>query len=614
VRARAQRWIDALGLLRRVRPGLLVTAVLLNVALGLLPLAFIVATGVLLAWVPRAAGHAGDPWAVVGAVLLVAVALFVAQQMLAPFQSGLGETIGRQVDGACIDRLMSCSLTGLPVAELERSEVLDVLTDAAGGFERAMPTPGDAAAAVVALVARYSQLIAAAVVTGVVLGPVLGVVVGLTALIVRFGQRGSLGRIGELFTALAPHRRRVAYLRRSAAGPGFAKEMRVNGLLGWYLDRHDDDTRAHLERLWAGRRRILFRPFLVLAAAGLAGGGVTLVGLSQIAAGGGLTLLQLGVAVQAVLIPLRFGAYFPECDVQTQYGLQGLAAIRRLETLAGTTARGGAAPGPLVRGVRFDGVTFGYPGRDRPVLDGLDLTLAAGRSTAIVGLNGAGKTTLVKLLAALYEPDAGRILLDDQPLSGVDTRAWHRRIAVIFQDFVRYELSAAENIGMAVPGRVGDRAALLAAARRAGALDLITDLPDGLDTVLAPQYEGGVGLSGGQWQRIALARALLAVDAGASLLVLDEPTAALDVRAEAEFFDRFLDVTSGVTSVIIAHRFSSVRRADHIVVLDGGRVAEQGDHEELMALGGRYAGLFALQARQFAAADSGDGSPPAVIR
>lgn len=171
---------------------------------------------------------------------------------------------------------------------------------------------------------------------------------------------------------------------------------------------------------------------------------------------------------------------------------------------------------------------------------------------------------------------------------------------MIFQDFTRYQLTAAENIGLGRPDRMDDREALLAAAGRAGAREVIERLPNGLDTVLCGQYENGSDLSGGQWQRVALSRALLAVDAGASLLILDEPTAQLDVRAEAAFFDRFLEMTEGITSVIVAHRFSSVRRADRIVVLADGAVAESGTHEELMALDGRYAELFRIQAERFA--------------
>ena len=204
------------------------------------------------------------------------------------------------------------------------------------------------------------------------------------------------------------------------------------------------------------------------------------------------------------------------------------------------------------------------------------------------------------MLARLYEPTGGRITVDGAALEELDTRSWQRRLAVIYQDYVRYELDVAANIGLGAPGRLGDAAALTRAIEWAGATEVTAALPDGLATVLSSRYSGGVDLSGGQWQRIALARALFAVQAGASVLVLDEPTAHLDVRAEVAFFDRFLELTRGLTTVVISHRFSTVRRADRIVVLDGGRITEQGSHEGLVAAGGQYAELFGLQARRFA--------------
>ena len=242
---------------------------------------------------------------------------------------------------------------------------------------------------------------------------------------------------------------------------------------------------------------------------------------------------------------------------------------------------------------------FHYPGSERPVLDKLNLVLPAGRCTAIVGLNGAGKTTLVKLLARLYEPTGGRILADSTDIRHFGVDDWRRRIGIIFQDFNRYELTAAENIGFGAVEIGGDRERLRAAARRAGILATLDRLPSGLETPLARQYKGGSELSGGQWQRVAIARALFSLENGASILVLDEPTAALDVRAEAAFFERFLDVTRGATALLISHRFSSVRHADNIVVLAGGKVIEQGSHDELLAANGRYAELFRLQAERF---------------
>jgi ABC-type multidrug transport system fused ATPase/permease subunit len=244
-------------------------------------------------------------------------------------------------------------------------------------------------------------------------------------------------------------------------------------------------------------------------------------------------------------------------------------------------------------------VGFRYPGADYDVLSGLDLSIPTGQSLAIVGTNGAGKTTLVKLLAALYQPTDGRIVVDGTDLRDVQAAAWQQQIAVIFQDFVRYELPARENVGFGSVAHLNDQAALARAATKAGAQAILDTLPDGWNTVLSRQYTAGADLSGGEWQRIALARCHLAIESGARILVLDEPTATLDVRAEAEFFDRFVELTEGLTTILISHRFSTVRAASRIVVLEHGRVIEDGSHRDLLAAGGTYAEMFRLQAGRY---------------
>ena len=207
---------------------------------------------------------------------------------------------------------------------------------------------------------------------------------------------------------------------------------------------------------------------------------------------------------------------------------------------------------------------------------------------------------MVKLVSRLHDPTGGRILVDGVDLRDLDPRAWQRRVAAIFQDFIQYHLTARENVTFGALERAHDEAALEDTARRSGALAVVEALPNGWETRPARQYKGGVELSGGQWQRLALARALFAVSAGAGVLILDEPTANLDVRAEAALYDRFLDITEGLTTLLISHRFSTVRRADCIVVLDDGRVTEEGTHDDLMARGGTYAEMFTLQAQRFA--------------
>ncbi|RKE17800.1 ABC transporter ATP-binding protein [Streptomyces sp. TLI_171] len=599
LRRRVRHRLAAARLLRLLHPGLLAGATLLHLAVGLLPIGFIAATSHLIAALPAARTGGGGPTA----VLLIAAAAFVLQQALAPFQSLAGELVARQVDGARIADLMACALDRLDSADLEEQDVLDLLAEARGGFDRLSPTPGEAAAGTLALLARYAQLVGAAAVVALALGPLPAVLVTVAALVIRAGQRGALSRFGAARATLTGRRRRLAYLRRTATGTGIAKEARMLGLVPWLRTRHSAEARRYLEPLWATRRRLLFRPFLGLASVGLAGGGAALALLARGGADHTLTLLQLSAALQAVLIPMRFGVFFPESDMQTLYGLTAEDALRTLEQRPVPTATAPAQLPPAAGTIRFEDVSFRYRPDGPDVLHHLDLELPAGRSTAVVGLNGAGKTTLVRLLARLREPTAGRITVGGADAADHPVADWHRRIAVIFQDFARYQLTAAENIALGSPGRLDDRAALRAAADRAGVLDVLDALPDGLDTVLSSHYRGGSDLSGGQWQRIALSRAMLALADGASLLVLDEPTAQLDVRAEAAFFDRFLDITRGVTSVIIAHRFSSVRRADHIVVLADGRVAESGTHDRLLALDGEYARLFRAQAERFTGAD-----------
>jgi ATP-binding cassette subfamily B protein len=590
-----------------------VAALVLNLVTGVLPLGFVVGTSEAIG---RVAGAGRGAWGgVLLAAGLAAVALLL-QSVLSPFQAAFTELISRRVDGACARRLMRATLAEAPVGLLEQPGVLDKMGDARRGLVEYSTTPGAAVAGLIALVARYTQLAGAVVITGVVLSPVAALVITAAALVARFGERGAQARYSLLRSRSAAARRKAYYILDTGSSLAAAKEIRVLGTLPWWRERGRQESGSYLRPLWHARRRIRLAPFTVYSVVVLAGTLAVLVMLRDTADRGavhhgavhhgGLSVLGLSLALQAILIVLRFGVYFPEADDQTQDGMRAYESMLEIERAAAQRSPGRLRPGGRpagrapVSGIAFEKVSFPYPGSGRNVLRELDLEFPAGTSTAIVGLNGTGKTTLVKLLSRLYEPTSGRITVDGAALEELDARSWQRRLAVIYQDYVRYELDVAANIGLGAPGHMGDADALERAIEWAGAARVIAALPDGLATVLSSRYSGGVDLSGGQWQRIALARALFAVQAGASVLVLDEPTAQLDVRAEVAFFDRFLELTRGLTTVVISHRFSTVRRADRIAVLDGGQITGQGSHEELIAAGGQYAELFGLQARRFA--------------
>lgn len=583
---------------------------------GLAPLGFLIASSIVIGDVH---GAAAAGWhSTSGHRLLLAVvaasATFVLWQLMAPMQGTVGRLVTRTVDGEMRRRLLSAGVFGAGVAALEDTELSAHLSEASSQLEHNPNTPGMAVAAMFMLAGIYVQVVGAAVVVAVAFSPwaTLGLLAAAWAW--RYGHRSALVRLEAAHDVGGPPRRLAGYFRRLGLDPATGKEARLFALTPWIRDRYGDASRestavvGEVQSWLFGARMVRFA--LVTLAASM----LVLVWAGRSAADGRLSLRDLALAVTVGGLLVQSARSLPEIDEPLHWGIYLYRELEAFE--AGAARHAAAASGsrdpagfPRER-IRFEGVSFRYPGSDRTVLDGLDLEIEAGRSLGIVGLNGAGKTTLVKLLARLYEPDSGRITADGVDLRAFDAARWQRRVAAIFQDFVRYELSAAENIGLGAVERLHEEAAVRRAAGRAGALEALEALPAGLATVLSSRYAGGSDLSGGEWQRVALARALFAVDAGASVLILDEPTASLDIRAERDFYNRFLDLTAGATTILISHRLSTVRRADRIAVLDRGRSVELGSHEDLLAAGGRYAALYDLQARQFddSARDASEGA------
>jgi ATP-binding cassette subfamily B protein len=597
--------------------GVLAALVLCNLALGLLPVVFVIATSLLIGRTPAAvAGGASSPeWNALVRAFLVAAAAFFGQQLLASLVGALSAVMKHRVNGVFRSRLIETSLRSTGIGPLEDQAALANLRQASDQLETAWMSPGDAAAGTVAYLARYTSLLGFVVLVAVVASLPAALGIAACALCFRYGHRSGLRLYMRVWPIVGPIRRRREYFRDVGIRQPAAKELRVFGLTAWIVDRYREAALAQLQPLWQERRRMVMRRFLYFTVIGLALASTVLALVVRGAAHGDLTLTELALALQASIAAIILGDYYAECDNQSQFGMLAGTALeafgRQVDAygahdVSAVDARN--AHGLPQDCVRFADVSFTYPGAGRPVLDHLELTLRAGECTALVGLNGAGKTTLVKLLARLYEPSQGTLLIDGVDAAEFDVDSWRRQLAVIFQDFTRYELSAADNIAFGAVER-RDSELVRRSALRAGIGEALDQLPRGLETLLARHYDGGGELSGGQWQRVAIARALYALDCGARLLVMDEPTSALDVRAEAEFFQQFRDLTRGVTTLLISHRFSSVRHADRIVVLEHGRVIEDGSHESLVAAGGRYADLFALQAERFAAGLDADGNP-----
>ncbi|MEO8658473.1 MAG: ABC transporter ATP-binding protein [Bryobacteraceae bacterium] len=393
-------------------------------------------------------------------------------------------------------------------------------------------------------------------------------------------------------------RRELDYLRVLGSSRESAKEVKIFGLGPWLLTRYRDITDAIIgeNRALAKRRVIVGSLLALLGSLGYYGSYTVVVyqALTGAITIGELTFLAGAIASSAGNISALFSTFSSIAD-QSLF-LTDLIVFFGVQPRIHTNAGSIPAPRPMRDGFEFRNVEFHYPGSSRMILNGLNLRLEPGCRLALIGENGQGKTTIVKLLARLYDPTAGSILLDGVDLREYDIESLNREIGVIFQDFMRYEMVARDNIAV---GRIEERfnaARLADAAQKSMAEEVLRKLPNGMDQMLGRRFEGGVDLSGGEWQKFALARAYMR---DAQVLILDEPTAALDARSEFEVFQRFADLTRGKMAVLISHRFSTVRMVDRILVLEGGGIREEGTHAQLIARGGLYAGMFELQASAY---------------
>jgi ATP-binding cassette subfamily B protein len=569
--------------------------------------------------------------------LVVAALLYAASLILDPAGGALATAASQRITGQLQARLLTAVSAPVTVAHLEDPDTLNRLASAEGSLTGFFP--GYAPVTWVGSVAgRLSGVLGCAVIAAYFwwLGLLLLVMwLAVRQVILKSVLKQAIDMRGQ-----TTEMRRAWYYTGVGSKARDAKEVRVFGLARFFGGRYAQHFTESIRAGHAGLRGLHRRAaacFVVV----LGGYALAIAAIADAARTHAIGPRSLAIMLPMLAITAAAGNVSYD-DITLAWTLFGLPDADRLEQDLRPPSEldGSRDPGDAPRtAVRFEGVRFHYPAATggsgpgtsgpgtsstgssgtgssgtgssgtgssstgaagpRDVLAGVDLELAAGTSTALVGVNGAGKSTLVSLLARLRDPTGGRITVDGTDVRTLDPGRWQRAIALMPQDPVRYPLTAYDNVAFGAVEHADDRAGVQRAAQLAGFAAVVGELPHGWDTVLSRELPDGAELSGGQWQRLALARALFATFHGARVLVLDEPTAALDVRAEARFYQRFHEITAGLTTLVISHRFATVRRAQRIYVLDGGVITERGRHDELVAAGGTYAEMYKLQAARF---------------
>ena len=592
-------WRARLASLRNIRPllrmvwetspPLVVASTVFRLFRALLPLAMLWVSKLIIdgvvAWITRRGGILAGIWKLVALELALAIASDVLGRANTLCDSLLGDRFTNRVSV----RLMEHA-SRLDLASFEDPAFYDKLDRAR------RQTTGRMGLLAALLNIGQDAVTLASLSTGlIVFSPWLMVLLAAAVIPSFLGETHFTSLAYSILYKRTPERRKLDYLRLLGASAYSAKEVKIFGL-GIYLSKHYDEVSAEIfkeNKVLAMRRAFLGSALNVVSTGGYYG--AYAVVLARTLAGavslGSFTFLT-GAFNRSRAYIEKILTGFNDISEQAVF-LKDLFDFFAMQPTIGAAPHAIPAPRPIRQGFEFRHVGFAYAGSDRMVIQNISFTLHPDEKLALIGENGAGKTTLVKLLARLYDPTEGQILLDGTDLREYDVEDLRREIGVIFQDYMRYDLLVRENIGFGKVEALDNRLLVESAAVKSLAKGVIDRLPNGYDQMVGRRFEGGVDLSGGEWQKFALARAYMR---DAQLLILDEPTATLDARAEYEVFQRFSELMRGRMAVLISHRFSTVRMADRILVLADGSIREQGSHEQLLSLGGRYAELFELQA------------------